>query len=191
MMMRKSWKVLRNKIFNYYNICFIESVKRKKNFTMTVSPTIAVELLELHRLKFSFHQTNLDILSCEILNSPRFCTLLHGTMINKINIYGREQIVSAIRISPVESTRVKGNYVSKRAEHSINEIHCDYVLNTCRGVRRSLSNNLRYCVLYLSPRCWGWLIEELVDEFIIEKYIEISIGIQILAISVLRYNSIW
>lgn len=102
---------------------------------MTVSPTTAVELLELNRLKFSFHQTNLDILSCEILNSPRFCTLLRATMINKINIYGREQVVSAIRISPVESTCVKGNYVSKQAECSINEIHCDRVWNTCKGVR--------------------------------------------------------
>ena len=27
--------------------------------------------------------------------------------------------------------------------------------------------------------CWSWLIEKRVDEFVIEKYIEISIGISI------------
>ena len=38
--------------------------------------------------------------------------------------------------------------------------------------------------------CWRWLIEERVDEFVIEKYIEINkgISIQILALIMLQYN---
>ena len=56
-----------------------------------------------------------------------------------------------------------------------------------------------YTVLYY---CWGWLIEERVDEFVIEKYIEISKGtsiisimykfmlIRILNLLVLQYNRI-
>ena len=37
-------------------------------------------------------------------------------------------------------------------------------------------------------RCWGWLIEERVDDFVIEKYIEIGMLIQMLALTVLQYN---
>ena len=38
--------------------------------------------------------------------------------------------------------------------------------------------------------CWSWLLEERVDEFVIEKYIEINkgISIQILALIMLQYN---
>ena len=47
--------------------------------------------------------------------------------------------------------------------------------------------------------CWGWLIEERVDIFVIEKYIEINKGIgimykflliQTLTLLVLQYNGI-
>ena len=44
-------------------------------------------------------------------------------------------------------------------------------------ISQKYSNN--WLSIVIGKPCWGWLIEERVDEFVIEKYIEISIGIGI------------